>query len=150
LFGEPQSVLGVTRQIYSKGVEDYVHAILSFASGLKGHMDASWSVPSFRLPEVSIEVNGTEGSMRVTDDFIRLERNDESALGSRSMEVHYKQSFDTSVSFLLADPEYTKEDEVFFDSVKRRALPESNFFEAMKVNAIIDRITKKAESDDIC
>jgi hypothetical protein len=88
--------------------------------------------------------------MRVTDDFIRLERNDESALGSRSMEVHYKQSFDTSVSFLLADPEYTKEDEVFFDSVKRRALPESNFFEAMKVNAIIDRITKKAESDDIC
>jgi predicted dehydrogenase len=146
LFGEPHSALAVKRRMYSREVDDYVHAVMSFVSGLKGSMDASWSIPSFRLPEVSIEVHGTEGTMTVTDDFVRLERKDESALGSRSVEVHYKQSFDTSVSFLLADSEYTKEDEVFFGSVESRALPETNFFEAAKVNAIIDQITKNAES----
>jgi predicted dehydrogenase len=144
LFGEPESVSAVKRRLHSSQVDDYVHAIMSFKSGLKGHLDASWSVPRFRLPELSIEVYGDLGTLTLTDDFVRLEV-DKTGIGSRPVQVYYKQSFDTSVSFLLADPEYTKEDEAFLHGMKERALPELNFFEAAKVNKIIDRIIENAE-----
>ena len=145
LFGEPESVLSVKRSFYSREVDDYVHAIISFESGLVGHVDASWSIPGFRLPEICIEIHGKNGAMIVTDDFVKLELNKEIGIGSGSAQVYYKQSFDTSVSFLLADAEYTKEDEEFLRGMDRMALPESNFLEAAKVNAIIDRMTDQAE-----
>ena len=51
-FGEPTSVLAAKRKIYSSMVDDYVHALFSYASGLQGHMDVCWSASSYRLPEV--------------------------------------------------------------------------------------------------
>lgn len=148
LFGEPDSVSSVKKRMYSREVDDYVHAVMSFKSGLNGHIDACWSVLGYRLPELSIEVYGDKGSMTVTDDFVKLDGSD--GIESRTPKVCYKQSFDTSVSFLLADPEYTKEDEAFLRHVHERTLPEPNFFEAAKVNDLIDRVNRSAESGRSC
>jgi predicted dehydrogenase len=144
-FGEPDSILAVKSRLYSRDVEDYVHAVVSFRSGLKGHMDACWSISSFRLPEISVEIHGKKGSLTVTDDFVKLDLNRKNGLGSVASKVYYKQSFDTSVSFLLADPEYTLEDEAFFRGLQEPKSPEPSFFQAAKVNATIDQIHENAK-----
>ena len=61
--------------------------------------------------------------------------------------MYHKQSFDTSAPFLLADPEYTREDEAFLSAIETKHLPELNFFEAAKVNALIDRIMEFPEGN---
>jgi predicted dehydrogenase len=144
-FGEPHSVLSVKRRLYSSEVDDYVHAAMSFESGLKGHMDTCWSIRSFRLPEISIEVHGKNGTLTVTDDFVKLEVEKGSGSVSRDAQIYYKQSFGTSVPFLLAEPEYTWEDQAFLLGIDERKLPESSFFAAAEVNTLIDRITESAE-----
>jgi len=139
-FGEPDSISAIKRRLYSSEVDDYFHAVMSFKSGLKGHMDTCWSIRSFRLPELSIEIHGKKGTLTVTDDFVRLETDVESDLESASAQTYYKQSFDTSVSFLLAEPEYTKEDEAFLSAKSQPTSSKIDFFEAAKVNVIIDQM----------
>jgi len=139
-FGEPDKVSSAKRRVYSREVDDYVHATLSFASNLKGSLDACWSMRGYRLPEVMIEVYGRTGTLMVTDDFVRFTLAKGNERLSDQSEILYKQSFDNSVPFLLADPEYAKEDQAFMDCVERNTLPECNFFEAAKVNELIDLI----------
>jgi len=143
-FGEADSVSAVKRRLYSSEVDDYFHAVMSFKSGLKGHMDTCWSIRSFRLPEISIEIHGKKGNLTVTDDFVRLETNTENDLESAAVQAYYKQSFDTSVSFLLADPEYTKEDEAFLRAESQPRSPKADFFEAARTNELIDRLIESA------
>jgi predicted dehydrogenase len=140
-FGEPSDVVSVRRRIYSDDVDDYVHVVISFKSGLKGSIDTCWSVRNYRLPEISIEVYGEKGRMVVSDDFVKLAL-DNAAEGTRTI---HRQSFNTSVSFLLADPEFTIQDEAFLAAVRKRMRPQMDFPEAAKVNAIIDRINQNAQ-----
>lgn len=140
LFGDIQSVSGVRRSIYSKSVDDYTHAFFTFESGLSGHMDACWSVHGFRLPEISIEIYGKNGNMMLTDDELRVDGTED-----KERQVFYNQSFDTSVPFLLANPEYTVEDQAFLDAIDKGIRPMPDFFEAAKVNFLIDRIQAASE-----
>jgi predicted dehydrogenase len=141
-FGEPNSVRATKKQIYSRGVEDYVHAALSYASGLQGHIDVCWSVANYRLPELSIELYGKDGILSVCDDFINVTSNKQMGVGS-GMRL-YKQSFNVSTPFLLTDPEYALEDAAFLESVRSRQTPHASFAQAAKVNALIDRILEEA------
>jgi predicted dehydrogenase len=132
LFGEPERVHSVTSHIYSSRVEDYVHTILSYKTGFKGHVDICWSMSKFRLPEICIEVFGKDGSLVASDDYLKI-----SKYGSNGAEqVYYKPSLQTSVPFLLAEPEFTKEDEAFLCHNKNTP----DFFEAARVNMLIHRI----------
>lgn len=145
-FGEPETVSSVERSFYSTEVEDYVHAIVKFHSGLVGSLDVSWSQRGYRLPEILIEVQGTNGSVFVSDDYVKMEI-DESVkdvveAGRRTLN---KGSFDTSVDFLLADPEYTIEDKYFLDAIMGDSKKvEPSFLAAARVNEFVDLIHKEA------
>ena len=140
-FGEPSAIESVRRRIHSDEVDDYVHAVMSFGSGMKGSIDACWCIRNYRLPEISIEVYGEKGVLTVSDDFVKLTESEKS-------QTLYRQSFDTSVPFLLADPEYTIEDEAFIAAVRKRLKPQVDFSDAAKVNAIIDRINQSDQGDE--
>jgi len=135
LFGEPERVNSVRSQIHSRRVEDYVHTVLAYKPGFKGHVDICWSMPKFRLPEICIEVFGKEGSLVASDDYLKISKygsiNDNGA-----EQVFYKPSLQTSVPFLLAEPEFTKEDEAFLCHDKNTP----DFFEAARVNMLIHKI----------
>jgi len=142
LFGDVKSVTAITRSLYSKEVEDFVNASLVFQSGLTGQMDVCWSVRGFRVPEASIEIYGEKGNMFVDDDMVKLEFSDSAA--HQESQVFYKQTFGTSVPFLLDQPEYTEEDISFLDCVQRCSEPPTSFLEAAKVNVLIDQIKEAA------
>jgi len=135
LFGDVESVSAIERRLYSTMVDDYVGAVFQFESGLTGHMNACWSVRGYGLPEISIAIYGREGTIVFSDDELRIEHKD-----GDGVQVFYNQSFDTSVPFLLASPEYTVEDQVFLNSIDGGTRPTPDFFEAAKVNLLIDRI----------
>jgi predicted dehydrogenase len=144
-FGEPITTAAVKKRVYSSEVEDYVHAILSYESGLQGHIDACWSLPNFRLPEFLIEMYGRNGLLTVTDDYVRFAPSRGS--GRIGGQTHNRQSFDTSVPFLLADADYTMEDIAFLNAVRTQTMPELSFVHAAKVNALIDRIHESAQKE---
>lgn len=139
LFGEVTSVAAVKRSIFSREVVDQVSSVLSFASGFFGSMDICWSIRDFRLPEISIEVFGKKGTIKVTDDSVAL-----GTYEPKRTVTWHRQSFDTSVPFLMAEPEYTKQAEAFLRSMQERQLAETNFFEAAKVNELIGRIDESS------
>ena len=141
LFGEVQPMSVVRRRVYSQMVDDYTHVVFKLESGLSGHMDACWSVLGFRLPETSIEIYGREGNIMLSDDELKVQHKDR----SEGTQIFYNQSFDTSVPFLLASPEYTIEDQAFLGSTDKGLRPTPDFFEAAKVNVLIDRIQAASE-----
>jgi predicted dehydrogenase len=144
-FGEPVSVESFKARLYSRLVDDYAHAVMSYKSDLKGYMDACWSMRGYRLPEILIEVYGKKGTLTVTDDYLKIKLEGEVGREARVEKTFYKQSFQTSVPFLLADSEYTKEDQEFLACVERKVSPDTNFPEAAKVNELIDRINSASQ-----
>jgi predicted dehydrogenase len=143
-FGEPTTTTAAKKHVYSSEVEDYVHAMLSYESGLQGHVDACWSVPNFRLPEFLIETYGRDGILTATDDYVRFVP----GRGSGKMgggQTFHRQSFETSAPFLLADIDYTMEDIAFLNGVRTCTSPEPSFVQAAKVNALIDTILESTE-----
>jgi len=130
--------------VYSREVEDYVHAVLSYESGLQGHVDACWSVSNYRLPEFFLEIHGRNGMLSVTDDFVKFTPGKQTG-GNGGGQMYHRQSFHTPVPFLLTDPEYTLEDVAFLDAVRTRTSPETSFVQAAKVNALIDKILENTE-----
>jgi predicted dehydrogenase len=143
-FGEPTRTMAVKKHVYSSEVEDYVHAVLSYDSGLDGHVDACWSISNFRLPEFLIEIYGRNGVMTVTDDYVKSAP----GRGSEKMgggQTFHRQSFETSPPFLLADIDYTMEDLAFLNAVRTRDAPQPSFVQAAKVNALIDKILNSTE-----
>jgi predicted dehydrogenase len=142
-FGEPTTTTAVKKHVYSSEVEDYAHAIMSYESGLQGHIDACWSIPNFRLPEFCMEIYGRNGILTVNDDYVRFAPGRESVKMGGDQILH-RQSFETSAPFLLADIDYTMEDVAFLNAVRTRTMPESSFVQAAKVNLLIDRIHEGA------
>ena len=144
-FGEVKVISAVERSFYSKDVEDYVHAMLELDSEGFGSVDVSWSVRNYRLPEISIEIQGTEGTLKVTDDFMKIEV-DRGVDGVIAAGKHnfQKPAFKTNVEFLLGDPEFTLEDKSFLESVEGRRSVQPDFKAAAKVNELINNIHAKA------
>jgi predicted dehydrogenase len=138
-FGEPSKVTGVTKSIYS-AVEDFAHATLEFTDGLVGHIDMCWSIRNYRLPELYLEVHGSNGILIVNDDQVKLQLDIDGKNLPVGNHVFRRAELQPSVSFLLGDPEFTLEDEAFRSALLNKKLPDSNFFEGAKVNEIIDKI----------
>jgi predicted dehydrogenase len=144
-FGEPEHISATEESIYSTEVEDKVHADITFRSNIECKMDVSWSQHGFRLPEIRMELQGSNGSMVVSDDYVSVQADKAvTNIMQAGRQVFQKPSFNTSVTFLLADPEYTIEDECFLKAVRDKSHVEPNFKTASQVNGFIDSIHEAA------
>lgn len=138
-FGEPVKVEGSTKSIYSRNVDDSARGSLTFESGLVGSFDVSWSAIGYRLPEIGIRVAGKNGTLHVTDDYLRFELFS-GASGMKEGKYHFqKPQFDSAVDFLIGDPEYCIEDKYFIECVLSGRTPEPSFLAGRRVNDVIER-----------
>jgi len=136
-FGNPITMVGNTRSQYSKDVDDFVHAYMIFENGISGYMDASWSVRNYRLPEIKIEVEGDNGMLVMTDDFLKIYTDDTS-----SWKTSYKQDFFKGVEFDLGGPEYTLENRHMVDSVRDNKETNVDVANGFRVQKVIEAIYK--------
>lgn len=143
-FGKIEEVAATAKSYYSNEVEDFVHAILRFENGLIGYLDASWSIRNYRLPEMTIEVHGSNGTMLVNDDYIRLSLDDEfkkdNLILDAGLSILYKQDLYKGVIIDIGGPEYTREDIYTVECVKKQKQNMLDILEASRVQSVIDAI----------
>jgi len=117
--------------------------VLSFEAstsyGLEGKFDISWCVEGYRIPEVGISIIGSNGTIDVSDDRVRLrERNGRNY-------TWYRHDLNDNVPFWLGLPEYYREDLHFVESVKAGNNSAPDFPAAAKVDDLIANVEKLYE-----
>ncbi len=116
------------------GATESVTVHLRTASGAPGALSVSAGMADRRLPEISVSVVGTRGRLGVNDDRVELD------LDTATHRVWHRQTLQDQVSFLLADPEYLREDEHFVQAVSAGARAAPSFEDGLRVEALIDRV----------
>jgi predicted dehydrogenase len=71
LFGPVQSLYARSSR-RSAGVKSGISLILDHSSDLMGLVDISWSRPGYPLPTIKISVEGTGGTLEISDDCLKL------------------------------------------------------------------------------
>lgn len=144
LFGEVEWVNGHTRALYSREVEDCVHAHLEFSSGLTGWMDTSWSARHHRTLTMNISVQGERGTLDVNDDEVRLFLDKETSAFAKDWSVFKKPDLFSGVSVDIGGPHYTKQTEAFVNAIRGQGQIGSDIHSAFAVQTIVDAIYQSA------
>ena len=147
IFGPLAAVNGFTKERYSGVVDDFAHAYLEFESGLSGYLDTSWSLRHHRMVDLSIDVQGENGTLTLTDDEARLflvEGTDEHAAG---WNVWRKPDLFEGVVLDVGGPEYTLQDKGFLDAVHAGSQMQSDVASAYRVQQAIDAIYESAAAE---
>ncbi len=119
--------------------EEVLSFEVSNSHGLEGKFDVSWCIKDYRMPEVRISVNGSDGTIDVNDDVVRLqERNGRN-------HTWYRHDLNDHVPFWLGLPEYYREDLHFVESVQNSSGSSPDFHAAAKVDELIAQVERLCE-----
>jgi len=143
-FGKINKINGKIEFQNTKNVEDYVSASFEFENGINCSFEASWNVDNFRLPETTIEVEGTKGKLKVNENYLSIKYHNSNE--NKQDSIFYRQNLYKGVEIDIAGPEYTLEDLDFIDSIKKQQQMNLNVVNSSMVQSIIDNIYKASNS----
>jgi len=144
MFGDITGVLGNTSQLVSRLVEDHVHAYLEFSSGAVGFIDASWSARHFRTPTISIHAQGTNGTLDVDDDEVRLFLDNSIGETSSGWTTWRKPDLYRPVPLDIGGTQYTLQMIDFLEAITNRRDLDSNVASGLKTQLVIDAVYESA------
>jgi predicted dehydrogenase len=135
-----------SKSIYT-GVDDEFRAELEAEDGFSVFMEASWSSQDFRVPETYIEIQGSDGTLMVTEDYLKFShRAEEQSLEKSSEFSLYKPHYYKGIPPVnLADPEYTLENIHFIKSIVERRDPMTSLEGSYQTMELIDELYKEAK-----
>lgn len=147
-FGMPNSIAAKKSSTYSVEVEDFAHVELGFKEGFSGSIDVSWSRDGYRLPETGLEITGSAGTLKVSDDVLELDTS-RMPSGSRQAAKYIlrRPEFVRGVDILLGDPEYCVEDVQFLSALANGSSITPNLEDGAKVNKVIELIHSGAVTE---
>ena len=129
-------------------VDDFFKAVLRARGGMKILIEAIWSDPEYRIPETFLEIRGSKGVIRVSEDYLKvsvLEKHE--LLGNKKELALYKPHYYQGVPPVnLADPEYTIENMHFLISIHRGVPPLTSIessAETMKLVGELYKVVRK-------
>jgi len=133
------------RSIYTK-VDDYFEAKLRTAAGAKISVEITWSNRNYRLPETCIELKGSRGTMKVTEDYLQVETKEEHPLlNSQKKLVLYKPNYYGNILPVnLGDPEYTLENLHFLNCIHNQQEPLTSLRNTVKTMNLIEKLYKRS------
>jgi len=117
----------------NSGVDDAAEVEVNSRSGVKGTLSFSWCMKGYRMPEISIAATGSSGSILANEDVVELISQDNRVTWHRS-------DLQEEVSYLLADNEYWRQDEIFIKAILGQGNVETSFRSAAKVSQLISDI----------
>jgi len=144
LFGSVENVFAKTINIYSK-VEDSGSIIFEFSNGIIGTLDTSWSIPGYRLSSIQIVIEGKNGLMEITDDYIKLNLFKPVKEFNQGWTTIHKIDLCSSSKFDLGGEGYYDEDLHFIECCLNRKTPFVSWKEGLEVQKIIEAIYRSAE-----
>jgi predicted dehydrogenase len=127
-------------------VDDVFTAELESGKGFKISIEASWSSPEYRVPETYIEVQGSRGVIRVTEDYLKASTAIEhELLGNKKEVAFYKPHYYQGIPPVnLADPEYTIENMHFLESIHEAREPLTSIEKSIETMRLIDELYEVA------
>lgn len=146
IFGPVVQVTGHVKRFYSAHVDDFAHAVFEFKNGLTGFMDTSWSIRHHRTVDLSITAHGENGTLRVTDDDVRLFLDDANQGHAAGWTVWRKPDLFEGVTLDVGGPEYTRQDEEFLKAAAERRTVECDVESALRVQRVIEAVYESAAS----
>jgi predicted dehydrogenase len=147
LFGPVNFVSAHVSSLYSQKVEDHAHVFFSFASGLRGFLDASWSAHHHRLPMMRIHVQGERGTLDVDDDRLSLFLAEAAADLGQGWHEWRKPDLYQGVPFDIGGANYTRQAMQFLMATRGECPVESNVRSALEVQKVIASAYASAERD---
>jgi predicted dehydrogenase len=131
-FGDLSANTNLTSSGLSQN--DCVELSLKSSKGIEGRFSISWMKKGYHKPEIGFTIYGSKGFLKVNDDFLSLEYKDGTS------QRWFRQSLGDNVPFLLAEPEYYREDECFVKLIREPSAKTNmcDFFSASKVDRVID------------
>ncbi|MCG8406842.1 MAG: Gfo/Idh/MocA family oxidoreductase [Phycisphaerales bacterium] len=145
-FGRIASVSGHVKSVYSGTVDDFTHAYFKFESGLTGFMDTSWSIRHYRVPSMSVDVQGECGTLTVTDDEVKMFLDEPRGEYLAGWSRWRKPELYRPVEVDVGGPQYTLHDADFLKSVAAKQPSECNVTSAYHVEQAIDAIYESSDS----
>jgi predicted dehydrogenase len=142
-FGQAREAFAQTKAIYSD-VEDAATALLLFDGGLHGTMDVSWSLPGFRLPHTEIHVEGDNGTMEVTGDYVKLYLFRGHKSYPREWTTIHKIDLPSPGRFIIGAEGLYEEDQDFVSRCLDRGRPAVSWSDGLEVQRMIEAIYRSA------
>jgi len=145
IFGIDKVEESSCRRIYTR-VDDYFRARLKTKCDARVNLEVTWASPEYRLPETLIEVRGSKGVLKVTEDYLSVRLTERHPLlNDETQLVRYRPHYYSDVPPVnMADPEYTIENMHFLSSICLSAEPLSNLKNTSQVMRLIDELYRKA------
>jgi predicted dehydrogenase len=149
LFGPPKELDACALQrVYSKDVDDAVHATFQYSSGLIGNLVVNWSDESYRRPFNRVEVFGDGGRIIADRQGYRIYLKDDVADGSfkKGWTVVELPSIAHPTRFELRGSEYTVQLDHFIDRILKKTQKRQacGFTDANRADSVMDDIRTKS------
>ena len=144
-FGLPQSVYARTLNFYSD-VEDCGSLMFEYKNGLIGVLDVNWSIPGYRLATIEIVLEGENGIMEVTNDYIKLNLHQSAGDLEEGWTNMHKIDLGSTSHFDLGSEGFSEEDRHFIECCLKREKPDVNWLDGLNVQRIIEAVYMSSEA----
>lgn len=149
VVGAPKDVVGARMtSIFSKDVEDAVHALFAYEGGASGHLEANWTDDSHRKMSTSITIYGEQGKIYADRQECRLYLKDGAAFEDfePGWTTKYITELQAPVTYYLRGEEYSAQMDAFIDKAQRRDTGgENSFASAAQTDRVVETIARLSE-----
>jgi predicted dehydrogenase len=147
-FGPVADVFARTQNLHSE-VEDCATAILEFADGTVGTLDVSWSIPGYRLTYIDLIIEGENGTIEITNDYIKLYLYKPAREYPKEWTNIYRADLPSCSDFELGGEGFYEEDKDFVMACLERRPAAVTWQDGLEVQRIVEAIYRSAESRKI-
>lgn len=138
-FGSPHAVYAQLPSFFSD-VEDSGFVFMDFDDGLTGVLDTSWSVPGYRTSSLEVVIEGENGIMEITNDFIKMHLAEAAPAFDKGWTTLHKIDLGSRSHFELGTEGFSDEDAHFLACCAERKRPHVTWVEGLEVQRIIEAI----------
>lgn len=143
-FGLPRILYARTVSFYSD-VEDGGSVIMEFDEGLSGALDTNWSLPGYRQATMEMTIEGDNGFMEMTNDYIKINLLKPAAGFEKGWTSLYRIDIGSTSHFDLGSEGFFDEDKHFFECCLERKRPKVTWHDGLRVQKIIEAIYRSDE-----
>jgi len=125
-------------------IDDSVTASLEFENKINCIFETSWNVKNYRLLEITLEIRGKLGKIKVNEDYVKIQhfKSDKES----DEEIWYRQSLYKGAEIDIGGSMYTWEDVDFVNCLRNEKHLGSNVINSTRVQSVVDSIYKSAKA----
>lgn len=148
LFGPVKSLYGRASHKLTEG-RSGVTLIMDHSSGLMGLLELSWSRPGYPLPTVKISVEGTGGTLEISDDDLKLYLYKKRGGFERGWTTINISDLSSPSRFFLSEEGYYEGNSSFIESCSEKKKSAIGWEDGLEIMRMIEAVQFSIDSNRI-